>query len=378
MQIERLLVQDFRNFAAADLALGGRFTVIYGENGAGKSNLLEALYLVSTLRSFRVAELAPLVRHGADEARVELRGVDPALDLGARLAVHLVRTERSLRRVALADGKVVRAAADFYGRARAILFTPEDLAVLRGAPGGRRNFLDRVLFARDRAHIADIQAYEKLLRSRNHVLRVDSDRATRERLLESYEVGLAAAGARIWTRRERLLAELRAPFVAVFQQVHGEGREATIAYACRMGQVHEIEREAALLAELARRRGDDILRGTTGAGPHRDDFEVRLDGHAVGAFASQGQTRALILAFKIAELRAARDQSGELPLLLLDDVSSELDPVRNAQLFRALAEDAGQCILTTTAPDFIRLADARETAFVEVSGGTLRALRSPS
>ncbi|HRI06161.1 MAG TPA: DNA replication/repair protein RecF [Nannocystaceae bacterium] len=378
MLIERLTVQDFRNFAAAELELGGRFTVLFGENGAGKTNLIEALYLVSTLRSFRVSELAPLLRHGADEARVELRGVDPALDLHTRLAVHLVRSERSLRRVALADGKVVRSATDFYGRARAILFTPEDLGVLRGSPGGRRNFLDRVLFARDRAHIGDIQSYEKLLRSRNHVLKSEGNRASRDHLLETYEIGLAAAGARIWIRRERLLRELRPYFVAVFSQIHGAGRETSLAYDARLGEVPEDERERALLEAHVRRRSDDLIRGTTTTGPHRDDFVVRLDDQTVGDFASQGQTRALVLAFKIAELRAARDLCGEPPLLLLDDVSSELDPTRNAQLFRALTEDAGQCVLTTTAPDFVRLGDAAETAYVEVVGGTLRVVRRAS
>ena len=155
MEIQHLSVRDFRNLALAELDLGQRFTVLFGENGAGKTNLVEAIYLISTLRSFRVSELGPLIREGAESAHVELRGRDLGLDLSSRLGVNLVRSGRSVRRSAIADGKTIRAAADFYGRARSILFTPEDLGVLRGSPAGRRNFLDRVIFARERAHIGE-------------------------------------------------------------------------------------------------------------------------------------------------------------------------------------------------------------------------------
>ncbi len=372
MDIQHLRVRDFRNFADGELDLGPRFTVLYGENGAGKTNLVEALYLVSTLRSFRVSELGPLIRQGAEAARVELRGRDPKLDLTTQLGVNLVRTGRSVRRSAIADGKTIRSAKDFYGRARAILFTPEDLGILRGSPGGRRNFLDRVLFARDRTHITDVQGYEKTLRSRNHVLRKEPDPATKRRLAETYEVALADFGSRIWERRENLIEALKPTFIAVFSQIHGAGMRASVSYQSKLGAGPGADRRQALIEGLEGRRNDDIIRGTTTIGPHRDDFAMTLDDQPVGVFASQGQTRALILAFKIAEVRSARDLSGEPPLLLLDDVSSELDPTRNAQFFQALTEDAGQCVLTTTAPHFIRLGATAEAHYVEVSAGSLR------
>lgn len=378
MEIQHLSVRDFRNFAAGELDLGQRFTVLFGENGAGKTNLVEALYLVSTLRSFRISELGPLVRQGAPAAHVELRGHDPALDLSTCLGVNLVRSGRSVRRAAVADGKTIRPASEFYGRARAILFTPEDLGILRGSPGGRRNFLDRVLFARERAHISDVQRYEKTLRSRNHVLRKEPNPKTRDNLLDAYEVALAEFGARIWSRREALVEALRAAFVAVFAQIHGAGLTAAVHYRSKLGETAASERQTALLDALRRRRSDDVIRGTTTVGPHRDDLEMTLDGQPVGTFASQGQTRALVLAFKIAEVRGARDLFGEPPLLLLDDVSSELDPLRNAQLFAALTEDAGQCVLTTTAPHFVRLGEAADARYVEVVGGTLREAAKPA
>lgn len=372
MQLQHLSVHQFRNFDAGEVDFSPRFTVLHGHNGAGKTNLLEALYLVATLRSFRSAEFSPLVRAGHTEARVEVTGLDPTVGIRSRLTVQLVASERQTRRVALADGKPVRAGIDFYGRLRAILFTPEDLGVLRGAPGGRRQFLDRVLFARDRAHIKDIQDYEKLLRSRNRVLREDQATSRpRDDLLATYEAGLADVGARIWTRRARLLDLLQARFTAAFTNIHGDSLPAVVTYLSKLGALPERPRDL-LAAALEDSRRHDLARGTTTVGPHRDDFEVRLGDQPADNFASQGQARALVLAFKIAELQAAREQTGEAPLLLLDDVSSELDPQRSAQLFVALVREAGQCVLTTTAPHFIALDPGEDCRYIEVRGGAVQ------
>lgn len=378
MLLQHLSLREFRNFAAGDLDFGARFTVLHGPNGVGKTNILEALYLVATLRSFRSADLGPLVRHGAAEARVEVSGHDRQLGLGTRLAVHLTRTARQTRRLAIADGKTVRSGPDFYGRLRAILFTPEDLGVLRGSPTGRRQFLDRALFARDRAHIADIADYDKLLRSRNRVLRGEDAgiaRGQQDGLLDAYDAGLAAAGARIWVRRERLLADLRSAFAEAFAQIHGRHLGVTLEYVSKLAVEAGTEPgdpQMRLADALRGARRHDLVRGTTTVGPHRDDFEVRLDGQDAGAFASQGQARALILAFKIAELQDARARAGEAPVLLLDDVSSELDPQRSAQLFEALLREAGQCVLTTTAPHFIGLPAGGDCRYIEVDKGHIK------
>ncbi len=371
MQLQHLSLREFRNLGAGEVHFGPRFTVLHGHNGAGKTNVLEALYLVGTLRSFRSADLGPLVRHGQPEARVEVTGVDPRVGIRSRLVVQLSRSERQTRRLALADGKTIRSGLDFYGRLRAILFTPEDLGVLRGSPGGRRQFLDRVLFARERTHISDIQDYEKLLRSRNRVLREEQAPRARDDLLAAYEVGLAEVGGRIWTRRERLLGELHTRFAAAFASIHGASLAATMTYVSKLGAMGEHGAAATLADALRDQRRHDLMRGTTTVGPHRDDFDMQLGGESASTYASQGQARALILAFKIAELQAARELTGEAPLLLLDDVSSELDPERSAQLFAALVREAGQCVLTTTAQHFIGLAAGEDCRYIEVAGGRI-------
>ncbi len=388
MLLSALSLRDYRNLAEAELSLGPGFTVLYGHNGAGKTNILEAMYLVSTLRSFRTSDLGVLVRHDAPAALVELQGHDPALGVSSTLEVRLERRGTSTRRVASADGKVVRSGAQFYGRVRAVLFTPEDLGVLRGSPTGRRQFMDRVLFARDRSHIADVQAYDKLLRSRNRVLRQGPEGpppAERRQLLETYEAGLASTGARLWTRRVDLLADLQQRFSSAFTAIHGQVGErpegddptatltASLHYACKLGQVPPQQREAALSAGLLERRPLDERRGGTSVGPHRDDLHVLLDGQLAGNFASQGQSRALVLAFKLAEVQSARDSNQPPPLLLLDDVSSELDPRRTALLFRALGQQAGQCILTTTSPRFIDLPAQAKARRFKVDRGSVTA-----
>lgn len=377
MQLQHLSLREFRNLSAGEVSFGPRFTVLYGHNGAGKTAVLEALYLVATLRSFRSADLGPLVRNGQPEARVEVVGLDPRVGIRARLAVQLSRGERQTRRQAQADGKTIRSGLDFYGRLWAILFTPEDLGVLRGSPNGRRQFLDRVLFARERTHISDIQDYDKLLRSRNRVLRDEQAARARDDLLAAYDVGLAEVGGRIWTRRERLLVDLQERFAAAFARIHGPSLPARVQYLSKAGALGERGAQEVLSAALRAQRQHDVLRGTTTVGPHRDDFDMQLGGESASTYASQGQARALILAFKIAELQAARELTGQAPLLLLDDVSSELDPERSAQLFTALVREAGQCVLTTTAPHFIGLEPGEDCRYIEVAGGRIAAPELP-
>lgn len=381
MLLRELELVEFRNFARATLELGEHFTVLWGHNGAGKTNVLEAIWLLSTLRSFRTNDLGALVRREATSAVIRARGTDERLDLPSSLAVQLQRSGTSARRTAQADDKLVRSATDFYGRLRAVLFTPEDLAVLRESPAQRRQLVDRMLFARERAHIVDVQAYERLIRSRNHVLRNENlAQVERDAMLDTYEAQLAETGARIWTRRAELLALLLPGVHRGFAEIHGGAgprpgeHEATpelaLAYVVHLGEVPAHERQAALAARLLERRELDRMRGTTSVGPHRDDVRVQLEGRPVAEFASQGQTRAIVLALKLAELELA-DSSGIRPLLLLDDVSSELDPERSAQLFDRLGRLAGQCVLTTTASGFVRLPEAAPRRIVGVERGVL-------
>jgi DNA replication and repair protein RecF len=200
-----------------------------------------------------------------------------------------------------------------------------------------------------------------------------------DRVLVTYEIRLAAVGARIWERRERLLETLADQFREVFAQIHGPALEAKIMYrahALDLGisqNLDSVDREALLLRGLAERRPLDLLRKTTSVGPHRDDFAMTLADQSAAKYASQGQSRALVLAFKIAELQTSRAALGYKPILLLDDVSSELDPKRTDQLFAALANEVDQCVLTTTSPRYIPLPPGLDRSSFAVENGVISA-----
>ncbi len=373
--LRSLALRDYRNFAQAEIEFGPRFTVLVGRNGTGKTNVLEAIYLLSTLRSFRVSELGPLVREGTAGARVQAETDDEVAGVPSRLVVRVERRHNSTRRTAEVDGKIVRRASDFYGRVRAILFTPEDLSVIRGGPLARRQLVDRMLFACDRTHITDTQAYDKVVRSRNQILKQSLSSGDCAPLLDSYDQQVVELGERIWSRRADLLTALTPLFHAAFEQIHGIGSTAELAYMSRLesreGSIPPQGRTRAIQDALERRRRDDLARGVTTVGPHRDDVSITVGGHAAATHASQGQTRALVLALKLAELRAAREREGVAPLLLLDDVSSELDTERSTQLFSALTADAGQCLITTTEMRLASLAADADTRRFDVSDGVL-------
>lgn len=361
MTLQRFSLRNFRNLESLDCELGPRFTVFWGSNGAGKTNILEALYFLSTLRSFRVSEQSLLIKNRESVSRLASRRLEPQSQLHDDLKITLTRGERGARKSIYLNDKHQKSAAQVYGRLPAILFTPEDLGVIRGSPSARRQFLDRVIFAQDRNHITDIQQYEKLLRSRNRLLKQPGVLSRDAALLDTYEEGLATFGARIWARRVQLCEDIRADFSRYFGQIQGEqsaSEKVELHYQAKIlpeGQNGLPHEPGPRLAQaLKEGRPEHVARGSTRVGPHLDDLVFLYDEVKAPNIASQGQLRAMIMAFKVAELDLAR-RRGHEPLLLLDDVSSEFDPQRNAHLFELISSRVRQCVVTTTDPKFLRI-----------------------
>ena len=357
----------FRNLFDQEVGLGRHTTVLFGPNGQGKTNFLEACYLLSTLRPLRAHKLAELVRIGSEQAacvsgRFELPG-------GVRqVEVEIGREGRSAR----VDGKPVRDPDELFGGLATVAFTPDDLAVVKGGPEGRRRLLDRAAQNRHPAHLSDARDYLRALRSRNHLLRQGADRE----FVASFDAPLAAVGARLRQRREQVLDEILPHAQAAFAQVARGEASLDLAYQAAGRDSDALAEagaslEARLLEALRRRLPRDRERGYTSVGPHADDLAISLGEMSARLYASQGQSRAIVLAFKIGEIENIRIVQGRAPLLLLDDVSSELDPSRNAWLMQYLAALNGQVVLTTTDPELVASSAVEEAVFQRVESGRI-------
>lgn len=350
-----LEVRGFRNLAARRVTLGARFNVFSGENGQGKTNLLEAIYLVATSRSFRTASLGDVVAHGAELARVRAAIVDDRLGAGAPAREQVVSIAGTRRAVQL-DGKRPRTLATFALATPVVLFEPASLVLTQGPAGERRKLLDRIAVqvaaasGGGEALVHDAERYRRAHLQRKKALESNADART----LDSFERVMAEHGARIVRARAHAADVLRPWALAAFQRIAHAGLVFDLAYAPRAPDEAE-----AFAAELSARRAEDRRRGTATLGPHLDDLALRLGGHPVRRVASQGQHRAIVLALKGAELETIRAAREVEPILLLDDVSSELDPSRNAALFSFLHERKGQVVLTTTRPELIEIAADR-------------------
>ena len=360
MRIHALEARQFRNLEQVLIEPHPRFNVLSGDNGQGKTNVLEAIYLLGTLRSFRAGKTEEMVRFGAAQALVRARV--EKLGTQRMLEVTLAPGHKHAR----VDGKGARA-SDYFGGFNVVLFAPEDLRLPKGAPAGRRRFVDRAVWNAHPAYLGEVQTYEKVLRSRNAVLRdaglgprpkagVASGASFVDSMLEVYDEQLARAAVAIVTRRRALVDELGPRVRAAFERVTQTGLSLQISYETTL-DISNIEHS--LLERLRAERRRDLARGSTSSGPHVDDLDLVLDEKSAKLYASQGQLRAIVLALKIAEIEFLRDKLGDSPVLLLDDVSSELDPKRNAQLFDFLKSVPCQAFITTTHRSHVLLSEER-------------------
>jgi len=372
VRLATLELSDFRNIESARLALSPRSTILVGQNGQGKTNLLEAVYLLCTLRPLRAGRLSELVRFG--QARAVVAGDFDGPGGLRRARVEVTDGSRS----ASLGGKPVQSGQleEYFDGLAAVCFSPDDLLLVKGGPELRRRFLDRAAFNRWPAVLAEAREYLQALRARNALLRSSGD----EELERSFRAPLVRAGARLVRRRTELVHEVAPRVTEAFAAISGPGAPAArLAYRPAAGMRAE-QPEADLAARLDEILGlrleRDRRRGYTSAGPHMDDLTLVLDGQGARAYGSQGQQRALVLALKIAEIENLRAALGRPPLLLLDDVSSELDPQKNRYLLDYLAQLPGQAILTATDRRLLEPAAGPEAAYYRVESGRFTRLDS--
>jgi DNA replication and repair protein RecF len=345
VRLARLAVRDFRNLTRVDLELPPEGMVVVGENGHGKTNLLEAVYYLQLLRSARGARDQDLVRFG--EAGFHL-SADAESTSGARVIAAGYERATKRKRVRL-DGVEVSRLSDALGALPSVLCSPRDAALVAGAPSERRRFLDVTLALSSRPYLMALQGYRGALARRNAALR-DAGRAARdEARVAVWEPALAEHGARIWAARIEWVNAVRDRYAELCSSI-GERGAARIRYASTLDPRHG-DVVGALTDAFAAKRALDIRRGVTHAGPHRDDLELTLaapDGapRELRTFGSAGQQRTAAIALRVLERETLRERRDASPLLLLDDPFAELDARRSARILELLAgEGAGQTIL---------------------------------
>jgi DNA replication and repair protein RecF len=360
MRVTRVSARDFRNLERAEAALGDAVTVVHGPNGAGKTNLLEALYFGCTARSCRTSNEREVVRFGAKVARVEVEV--EAADGAHRLEVGLEPGEA--KRVKM-DGAALNGPAGTDVRPLVSVFMPDRLELVKGAPALRRAHLDHLIAALWPSRAANRAAYSRALAQRNALIARVRAGAAAASLLDTWDAELATAGIAVMSDRGEASA-LLAPRFAERAGDLGLPDEASLAYRPR-SRAGDSE---ALRAELHERRDEDLQRGFSAHGPHRDEVLLAHAGKPLRAYGSQGQQRLGLLALLFAERDALLEARGRPPLMLLDDVMSELDSARRERLIELLVA-GGQAVITTTDLEHVPGAADEGIASLAVMSGQL-------
>ena len=355
MRVLSLALRDFRSYEAAEVALGDGLTVVAGPNGAGKTNLLEALYFGSTGRSCRTANEREVVRFGAGATRVVVRSL--AEDGPHETAVGFAPGQPKRLRV---DGADVERLLDSPTRPLVSVFLPDRLELVKGAPAVRRAHLDQFVTALWPGRAETRRAYGQALVQRNALIaRLRAGRGSRDSLA-SWDAQLARCGIALMRDRAQAVEEIAEPARRIGASL---GIEAGLSVSYRP---RSPAADAAELAEELRERVDqDVERGFTGHGPHRDELGLSLGEHDLRAYGSQGQQRIALLALLLGEREAIANSRGAPPVMLLDDVMSELDDVRRRALVELLRAGGGQSVITTT--DLEHVPGATEDGIVRLT-----------
>ncbi len=349
-------IRDLRGYATLDAAFESGPQLVFGPNAAGKTSLLEAIVLLAWGRSHRTTADGELVRWGQELARVDARVGTPGAVPEDRTAVEvaLVRTATGGARKRIRVNGVARRAASLAGVLRTVMFAPEEMLLVTGSPSLRREALDRLAGQRSPAYGRDLATFGRALQQRNGLLRlIREEQATRAEL-RFWDATLLEAGTAVREERARLLRALEGPLAAAHAEIAPEEAAAdrlVIAYATNAPALPGESVRDALARRLAETADKEVWNGTTLIGPHRDDLVFEMGGRSLATFASRGQQRTAILAFKLAEVDLLTALDGRPPLLLLDDVFSELDPERRAHLVRRIAALPQAFVTTTTLED---------------------------
>ncbi len=349
MHLSEIVLYNFRNLADQTVQFGPKVNLILGRNAQGKTNLVEAFSLLSHTKSFRTSKSEELIRWGAEECSVFGNVVRQGDEdqRGVRLGVALDAKKKSV----FLDEKKVSSIAEFVGQLKIVSFSPTDLMLVKGTPQVRRSFLDKHMLYKEPRVIEDLLQYQRAFKSKNTIIKDLVSKATpKQTILNSiapWNILLANSAAAIISTRKTFLQLLEKQAQQVYLRFGKEHLELKYNSATDNALQGEITAEG-VLGYLESQSDREIFREGNVTGPHKDDVVITLDGMEAKSFASQGQTRSIVLALKLALRELINNQTGDAPVVLLDDVDSELDSHRRAALFEIIFDHASQVLLTGT------------------------------
>ncbi len=352
-------LRDFRNYATLDLPIDGGFHVLAGPNAQGKTNLLEAVYLLASTRLLRGMRDFEAIREGASKALVEA-------DLAGHSTTVALTLEKGVRKRASLNGVSLPRAADLIGRLVVVCVSSADLPIVSGEPSDRRLFLDIELSQLYPGYLRALTHYKRALEQRNSLLKAAQETNVSAEAFEVWEIQMAEHGAALRHYRRAFTQEI-ANYASSTHALLGLGETLQVTYAPK----DDAEDADALFCLYGNGRQTEIARGSSNSGPHRDDLAINIDGREGRLYGSQGQQRSAVVAMKLATLEHMRDVLGETPLLLLDDILSDLDAGRRERLCGWVLERANQAILTCTESAAAGKAILSKATLIHVLNGTI-------
>ncbi len=362
-----LSLSQFRNYADQAIHFGPGINILYGDNAQGKTNIIEAIHLIGTGKSHRTKHLADLIRHGGDLFTLEA----DILDTEREKHILLAYDRKNGKRMLLNEVPRTRW-SDLLGMMHVLLFSPETMDVVKGGPGERRRFVDILLCQLDARYLRALQQYTAILRNKSAALRNHGGFDRYRDMLPVWNEGMANAGAMVAIRRMKAVSRLQELANRELSVISG-GRESlalTLQTFTGKENVQDFEEARGMLQEkLTRVAGREEASGMCLAGIHRDEIQVEINENVARTFASQGQQRSIALSLILAAMNLYREESGEMPILLLDDVMSELDPHRQEYLLAMLEQT--QTFITTTDRTEFMTRFREDTAYLEVRDGTV-------
>lgn len=335
MKIRKIKLTNFRNYSSLDLTLNESMNIFYGNNGQGKTNLVEAIYFTSLLKSFREDEIKPLIKLGSESSIIEIE----ALINGQRNKFKVILGKRSKKM--MINNKEIKKVSDFVGQLNVVSFIPKDVFLFQASPKERRDFIDDEIIKLSPSYSLAFADYTKLVKERNEIFKTLKPDMI---LLEVINKQLAKLSVEILTRRYKFIDNLNQELVVVFEQLTNTKSKFNIKYH---SFVHEKEiDEKTILSKIHEKQKDDMIRQTTSIGPHRDDYSAEMDKQDISQYGSQGQQRVAVIATKLALINLIFKQIGEQPIVVLDDVLSELDINRQSNVINYF-KNQHQLFITT-------------------------------